>query len=152
MKIVVKEKKYILKFGFRALAKSGVLEEVAKLNDMFNDTDMEDDNNVTMLKKMPELFESIGKIVLAGLQKFNEEYIVDYDNEDSVKAGLDKVYDLLDLYMEEDEHMDVMELFSKLTGELFDNGFLSNKTPQQEQRLTELNATVIPMDHVKSMD
>lgn len=151
MKLVVKNYKYHLKFGYKALAKSGVLEDVAKMEELFSNGN-EEENDLSMLKKMPEVFESIAKLVLAGLQKYNEEYRVDYDDPESVQSGMDKVYNFLDDYEDEENAMDIMELFTKLTEELLNGGFLSKKTRNLEKNLTDQDATIVPIDHVQSLD
>lgn len=150
MKLIVKDHKFHIKFGFKALAKSGVLEDVAKMQELFGNDDNADD--IDMLKKMPEIFDTIAKLLLAGLQKYNEEYKVDYDDPDSLKDGMDKAYDFLDAYQDEDDAMDFMELFSKLTEELMNNGFLSRKSPKLEKAMEEQDATIVPLDHIQSLD
>ena len=73
----------------------------------------------------------------------------DYDLPSDVQTKMEAVYDLLDDYMEEEESLPIMDLFSELVEELLNNGFLSKKTEELEANLTEQNATVVPMDHLK---
>lgn len=147
----IKGKEYKLKFGYRSFKKSGLLREVAALykkkgnseNTAEEDTGIEDEN-VEMLEEVLEL---TSKLVLAALQKNHTEFRVDYEKPDSVNEIIDKVDDLMDDYMDEEDSMSIMELFSTLTEELFNNGFLSKKSVNLEESAEKTDATVIPIDH-----
>lgn len=144
----VKEKDYKIKFGYKSLAKSGILRDVMKMQNLFG-AEGSEVSDTEAFKILPELFDMISTMVLAGLQKYNEEFRVDYDNPQSVKTGIEKVYDFMDDYMDEPDSVELMELFSKLTGELFDNGFLSAKpSPKLEAAMTATDSTIVPMDHL----
>lgn len=144
----VKDVTYKIKFGYRALAKSGVLKEVVKMQGAIDKKD--DDNKDAFVDLVADVFDILAKLVLAGLQKFNESFACDYDDENSVSAGIEKVYDLLDEYMDEEESLGVMDLFSELTNELLNNGFLSKKSKELEENLEKQDATIVPMDHKKA--
>ena len=112
MVIKVKEKEYKIKYGYRALAKSGILKEVAEIQTRISNNGEE---NVTgIMDILPDVFDVLAKAVLAGLQKNNAEYKCDYDFPSDVQAKLDEVYDLLDDYMEEADSLPIVELFSEL--------------------------------------
>lgn len=145
MKLVINEKEYNIRFGYKALAKSGILEEVANIADK-----MDSKEGAEIYAVLSDLFETLAKMVLAGLQKnHKDEFGVDYDDEDSVNKMLDVVYDMLDEYMDTDDSEDIMALFNDLSMELMDNGFLSKKSEKQKKSLTKLNATTVPQDHRK---
>lgn len=145
--IKVKEKEYKIKYGYRALAKSGILKEVVGIQTRISDNGEENVTNIMDI--LPDVFDVLAKAVLAGLQKNNAEYKCDYDLPSDVQTKMEAVYDLLDDYMEEEESLPIMDLFSELVEELLNNGFLSKKTEELEANLTEQNATVVPMDHLK---
>ena len=147
MVIKVREKEYKIKYGYRALAKSGILKEVVGIQTRISNNGEE--NVAGIMDILPDAFDVLAKAVLAGLQKNNAEYKCDYDLPSDVQAKLDEVYDLLDDYMEEDDSLPIMELFSELCEELLNNGFLSKKTEELEANLIEQDATVVPMDHLK---
>lgn len=112
------------------------------------------------------------EMLAAGLQKYHKDefgyYIDDPDNPDALpivdeslkSKAIRKCYDLIDAYEddateeqnEKGEH-DAMELYGLLNRELERNGFLSqvsrsmNGTDEEEQ--TNIEPTVIPMDHQK---
>lgn len=142
----VKDKTYKIKFGYKALAKSGVLKEVVKMQSAIG----KKDENDAVVDLIADVFDILAKLVLAGLQKLNKTFLCDYDDESSVLAGIEKVYDFLDEYMEEEESLSVMDLFTKLTDELLNNGFLSKKSKELEENLEKQDATIIPMDHQKA--
>ena len=148
LKLKVNEKEYQLKFGYRVMAKTELLKDVVKMREMFSEKD--DESTEEVIEKLPELIELNSKLVLAGLQKYNDEFKVDYDDNNSVKAGLEKVYDFMDDYMDDPNSMPVIDLFGEMVSELVDNGFLSKKSEALEKALTEQDATVIPMDHKKA--
>ena len=134
---------YRLKFGYRVLAKTELLKEVAEMQDLFS----AEDNQTEVMKNLPKLIDLNSRLVLAGLQKYNEDFKVNYDDNNSVNAVLDKVYDFMDDYMDDPESKPVIDLFGDMVGELIDNGFLSKKSLKLEQAATEQDATVIPLDH-----
>lgn len=142
----VKDKTYKIKFGYRALAKSGVLKEVVKMQSAIDKKDEKD----AVVDLIADVFDILAKLVLAGLQKLNEDFVCDYDDENIVSAKIENVYDLLDEYMDEEESLGVMELFSELTNELLNNGFLSKKSKELEESLEKQDATIVPMDHQKT--
>lgn len=141
----VKGKEYNIKFGYKSFKKSGILKDVVEMRKILSDSENDDEaGNIDMLEQVLELN---SKLVLAGLQKFHEEFRADYNNPDSVQAVVEKVDDLIDDYMDEEDSMPIMDLFTTLTDELFNNGFLSKKSEKMEEALTEQDSTIVPMDH-----
>lgn len=149
MIIKVKEKEYKLKFGYKALGKSGILKEVTAIQSTIREKWGNGENEAGLAEMIGDIFELISRMVLAAMQKFNQDYRVDYDSHESVQNGIDKVYDLLDDYMEEEDALDIMSFFEQLTEELFDNGFLSKKSQALEENMLVQDATITPMDHKK---
>lgn len=149
MIIKVKEKEYKLKFGYKALGKSGILKEVTAIQSTIREKGGNGENEAGLAEMIGDIFELISRMVLAAMQKFNQDYRVDYDSHESVQNGIDKVYDLLDDYMEEEDALDIMSFFEQLTEELFDNGFLSKKSQALEENMLVQDATITPMDHKK---
>lgn len=142
----VNDSVYKIKFGYKALAKSGIMKDVGEVQKSINDSNGTDE----IFEKIGDVFEVLSKLVLAGLQKYHkDEFGVDYDSKTDVESKLDEIYDLLDDYMDEDEGIATMDLFSELVDELMNNGFLSKKSANLEESLTEMDATVVPMDHKK---
>lgn len=149
MKLKVKGTEYNLKFGYKSFKNSGVLKEVVSMQKKIRETKAEDENADAMenIEALEEIFDVTSKLVLAALQKNHEEFRADYSDSDSVKSCIDKVDDLIDDYMEEDDSVSIMDLFTELTQELFDNGFLSKKSEKLETAMEQQDATVAPTDH-----
>ena len=135
----VGKKKYTIKFGYKAVAKSGIIK---KALDIENIADNEDYGEMieTMLSVVADM-------VLAGLQKTESNFSVDYDNKDDVRGKTEKVFDLLDDYIAQDDSLTIPELFQELMSEMFDAGFFGKKSERMEQIAQETDATIIPMDH-----
>ncbi len=148
LKLKVKEQEYRLRFGYKALGKSGILKEVTAIQDAINEKKKdEEDDESSMMDMLGDIFDLNSRLTLAALQKHHKDFEVDYDSNDSLKAGIEKVYDFMDDYMDEEDSMDIMSFFSALMNELFDSGFLSKKSEKLEQAMTELDATAAPTDH-----
>lgn len=150
IKLKVKDKEYKLKFGYKSFKNSGILKEVVDMQKHLRGTDNdkeEEKSETDNLEAISDVFELNSKLVLAALQKNHEEFRADYKNPDSINECVDKVDDLLDDYMEEPDSMSVMTLFEKLANELFDNGFLSEKSEKLEAALEATDATIVPTDH-----
>lgn len=135
----VGKKKYTIKFGYKAVAKSGIIK---KALDIENIADNEDYGEMieTMLSVVADM-------VLAGLQKTETNFSVDYDNKDDVRGKTERVFDLLDDYIAQDDSLSIPELFQELMSEMFDAGFFGKKSERMEQIAQETDATIIPMDH-----
>jgi hypothetical protein len=116
-------------------------------NPIEEDDDVEDAiDNVLIYERM---METIAPLMLAGLQKKHPEFKVDYDNAEDVKAKTDLVIDLIDDYADDDDSMDISDLFSALTDELFNNGFLSQKSKKLETAMEQTDSTITPTDHLQ---
>lgn len=143
----VNGKEYKIKFGYRALAKSKILKQVMGMQ-----KEIKEKENEAVMDNISEIFELLSNLVLAGLQKYNPEFKCDYDSPSSVTENMEKIYDLLDDYMDDEESESVLDLFGELVTELIDNGFLSKKSETAEAALIQQDATVVPADHQKKQN
>lgn len=136
----VGKKKYTIKFGYKAVAKSGIIKKALAIENI-----MDDDDYGEMIEIMVNV---VAEMVLAGLQKTEKTIFgVNYDDKDDVRDKTEKVFDLLDDYMVQEDSLSVPELFRGLMEELFDAGFFGKKSERMEQIAQEVDATIIPMDH-----
>lgn len=136
----VGKKKYTIKFGYKAVAKSGIIKKALAI-----DSIMDDDDYGEMIEVMVNV---VADMVLAGLQKTEKAvFAVNYDDKDDVRDKSEKVFDLLDDYMTQEDSLSVPELFKALMEEMFNAGFFGNKSERMEQIAQEVDATIIPMDH-----
>ena len=138
-KLKVGKKDYTVRYGYRAVAKSGITKKAMNVQNM-----IDDDNMGELIEEMLNI---VAEMLLAGLQKTEKSFAVDYDDEADVKAKIEKVYDLLDDYLEEEDSLAVTEIFEKLMTELFEAGFFGKKSQTLENALTENDSTVVPIDH-----
>lgn len=144
----VKGKEYNLKFGYKSFKNSGILQEVVNLQkEIGNRTESEGGNDG--IEFIGDVLNLTSRLVLVALQKYNEEFRVDFQDVTTVRPVIDEVDDLLDDYMDEEDSLSIMELFQKLTEELFNNGFLSKKSESLEESLVKRGATIVPLDHLK---
>lgn len=151
LKMKLNGKEYKLKFGFKSFKNSEILQEVVKVqNEIKNKTENENgEENGDDIAFLGDVLNLTSRLVLVALQKYNEEFRVDFSDANAVKIATEKTDDLIDDYMEEEDSLSIMELFQSLVGELFNNGFLSKKPSENlEKSLTEQDATIIPMDHL----
>lgn len=146
-KLVVNGKEYRIKFGYKALAKSDAMKQVADISATLSGSD---EKTNAVLDKVGDILIVNAKLLLAGLQKYhNDEFGFDYDDKASFDSCLDKVFDFIDDYEDSTEDaLSVMDMFERLCDELLENGFLFPKSEKMEETLTELNATVAPTDHL----
>ena len=109
-------KEYKVRFGYKVLCSTDLIDRVASLSDQ-NDSG----------HKIQNIMSTIAELLLAGLQK-NHEDEFGWTTDSEKSAALDKVYDLLDEYEDEstteDQH-DGFTMFAMLQEELMKNGFLS---------------------------
>ena len=135
----VGKKKYTIKFGYKAVAKSGIIKKALAIENI-----ADNDDYGQMIETMLSV---VADMVLAGLQKTESSYSVDYDNKDDVRGKTEKVFDLLDDYIAQEESLTIPELFQELMSEMFDAGFFGKKSERMEQIAQKTDATIIPMDH-----
>ena len=139
MNLNVGKKKYTIKFGYKAVAKSGIIKKALAIENIADNDDYGE-----MIETMLSV---VADMVLAGLQKTESSYSVDYDNKEDVRNKTEKVFDLLDDYIAQEEALTIPELFQELMSEMFDAGFFGKKSERMEQIAQETDATIIPMDH-----
>ena len=138
----VGDKEYKLKYGYRVLAQTNLLDRVSEIGQVHD--------GVNPLREMLEI---LGELVLVGMQKnHKDDFGFDLESESEKADKLEKVYDLLDQYEDEsteENPQDGFELFGKLQEELEKNGFLSGVTKGLMGVMEAQNATKVPMDHKK---
>lgn len=150
LKIKVKDAEYKIKFGYKAIAKSNVLKDIVALQKRFSDQTDGEDNTEKYIEMIDEVLDITSRLLLAGLQKYHSD-VFGYDPDDpkSVKNVKDIIENFIDDYIDEDDSMELMELFTALQDELMNNGFLFGKSQKAEEAMIEQDATVAPQDHKK---
>lgn len=131
----VGEKEYKVKYGYRVLCETDLIDRVTSVGSV--------DNSFKGAMK------TIAELILAGLQKCHKDEF-GYETESEEETALAKVYDLMDEYEEESTEENPQSgytLFEKCNEELMKNGFLSEMTKRAAENAKEQDATVIPQDH-----
>lgn len=171
LKIKVKDVEYKIKFGYKAIAKSNVLKDIVALRKKFSadpkdeddkdqnenedNTDQikEEDNTEKYIEMIDEILDLTSRLLLAGLQKYHSD-VFGYNPDDpkSVKNAKDIIENFIDDYIDEEDSMELMDLFTALQDELMNNGFLFGKSQKAEEAMIEQDATVAPQDHKKKQN
>lgn len=129
MILKVKGKEYKVKFGFNSFCDTDLLERTGDLLKVFQDQNVENDNDVTNIGKIKDLFICVRQLLYFGFMKYNPV------------ADVQKVGDILDDYHDEateENTNSIMELFTKLTEELMKEGFLGDLTKAQTQQIQQV--------------
>lgn len=138
-KFKVGKKAYTIKYGYKAVAKSRVTKKVMDIQKLMENNDMGE--------LVGEMFSVLADLVLAGLQKTDDNFKVDYDDADDLDEKLEMVYDLLDDYMAQDDSLTGTDLFSELANELFECGFFGKRTAKAKATMEAVDSTIVPMEH-----
>lgn len=131
----VGDKEYKVKYGYRVLCNSNLIDKVTSIGN---------DNN-----SFKGAMKTVAELILAGLQKYHKDEF-GYDTESEEEAAINKVYDLMDEYEEESTEENVQNaytLFERCNEELMKNGFLSQMQKNASANAVEQDATLIPQDH-----
>lgn len=155
-KITVNGNEYKIKFGYLAVSSSGILADTLKmtirLEDAIEKSNKEDEevDNITSLQLVSEVIPLVGRMTLAGLQRYHKDVFgVDYEDETDVRAKLKSVLELLDEYFDPEDgepEESVIEMFWDYVTELRNSGFLSGKAETTEEE----NLPKQPQDHKKA--
>lgn len=118
MKLKIGEKKLNIKFGFEATLKTRLLSRMAKLEKAKDDgaESIED-----MMLFLPD-------VLLVGLQKFHsDEYGFNYESGEGKEQQIEKMFSLIDEYLDANQEKDAIVLYNEITEELLSNGFLKSQ-------------------------
>lgn len=121
------EKELKIKFGYKATLKSRIITRMIKAETV------KDDN----MKKVEDLLLLIPEIILVGLQKFHkDEFGYNYDTNEGKENALDKVFDMMDEYLDADENS-ILELYNELNGEMLQESFLRSVFQTEKGKLEQ---------------
>lgn len=126
MKIILGGKEHTIKFGYKAVVESKIIQKLVAL----------ETGNTTELEAIDKILSFLPEFLLVGLQKFHDdEFGFDFDDKEAKKKQLAKMYDLLDDYLdpENEEGGDIMSLYNDLSAELEKNSFLSKLLEKEVQ-------------------
>ena len=139
MVLKVKDNEYTVKFGYNSFCDTDLMERTRDLLNLFNGADVKDDKDVTGMGKIKELFSCVRDLMFVGFKKFNPV------------ETLQEIGEILDDYHDEapdGEKRGIIDLFTQLTEELMNEGFLGDLMEQMEKTVEKQQK--IPQDHKKS--
>lgn len=120
-------KEYKIKFGYKATLKSGIIAKMIKTESLKGDN----------LKKIEDMLLLIPEIILVGLQKnHKDDFGYNYDTNEGKDEALDKVFDMMDEYLDTDENS-VLELYNELNGEMLQESFLRSLFQTEKGKLEQ---------------
>ena len=137
MVLKVKEKEYKVKFGYNSFCDTDLMDRTSDLLKIFQGAGVEDDKDVTGMGKIKELFSCVRDLLFVGFKKFNPVETVQ------------EIGEILDDYhdeAEDGEKRGIIGLFTQLTEELMNEGFLGDV---MEQMMKEEKTPKVPQDHKK---
>lgn len=139
----VKEKEYKVRFGYNSFCDTDLMDRTNDLLRIFQESDIENDDDVIGAGKIKELFSCVRDLLFVGFKKYNPV------------GNVQEIGEILDDYHEdstEEDERGILDLFIKLTEELMNEGFL--KDLMEQIRQTEPTETEkikeIPQDHKKT--
>ena len=138
MVLKVKDKEFKVKFGYNSFCDTDLMDRTSDLLKIFQGAGVEDDRDVTGMGKIKELFSCVRDLLFVGFKKFN-----------SVET-VQEIGEILDDYHDEapdGEKRGIIDLFTQLTEELMNEGFLGDLMEQMTK--VEKNAPKVPKDHKK---
>ena len=138
MKLVVKKKEYKVKFGYNSFCDTDLMDRTTDLLKLFQGAEIEDDKDVIGMGKIKELFSCVRDLLFVGFQKFNP-----VDNKQQIGNILDDYHD----DAPDGEKRGILDLFTQLTEELMNEGFLQDLMEQLEKTVD--NQREIQQDHKK---
>lgn len=144
MVLKVKDKEYKVKFGYNSFCDTDLMDRTSDLIQLFSNSGVEDDKDVTGMGKIKELFCCVRDLLFVGFKKYNPV------------ESVQEVGEILDDYHDEGAEEDkrgILDLFTKLSEELMNEGFLGdlmNKMADQAEEMESEKVTRVPQAHKKT--
>lgn len=134
MTIKVKNKEYIVKFGYNSFCDSDLLDRTAEALGMVQEMSNlnQDDENKQLtttetLAKVRKLFNLTRELLFEGFKKKNPV------------ANMEEVGDILDDYLDEDtENNGLIDIFGRIAQELLKEGFFGNLLMESNKAIADL--------------
>ena len=141
MVLKVKDKEYKVKFGYNSFCDTDLMDRTTDLLKLFQGEEVEDDKDVIGMGKIKDLFSCVRDLLFVGFQKFNPV------------ESVQEIGEILDDYhdeAQEGEKRGILNLFTQLTEELMNEGFLGEFLAEimVTQENTE-ETPKVPQDHKK---
>lgn len=129
--IKVKNKEYIVKFGYNSFCDSDLLDRTAEALGMVQEmSNLNQDDELTTaetLAKVRKLFNLTRELLFEGFKKKNPV------------ATIEEVGDILDEYLDEDkENNGLIDIFGRIAQELLKEGFFGNLLMESSKAIVDL--------------
>jgi hypothetical protein len=134
----IKGTEYKIKFGYNSFCDTDLMDRTSDLLRIFQGEDIEDDKDVSEMGKIKELFTCVRDLLFVGFRKYNPV------------ESVQEIGELLDDYHDEateDDKRGIIDLFTLLTEELMNEGFLGDLMKQMSA--TEEKIAKMPQDRKK---
>lgn len=134
----IKGTEYKIKFGYNSFCDTDLMDRTSDLLRIFQGADVENDKDVSEMGKIKELFTCVRDLLFVGFRKYNPV------------ENVQEIGELLDDYHDEateDDKRGIIDLFTLLTEELMNEGFLGDLMKQMSA--TEEKITKMPQDRKK---
>jgi len=125
MTLKIKDKEYKVKFGYNSFCDTDLMERTSTLLSVIRGAGAASDDDVFGMGRIKDLFDCVRELLFVGFRKYNPV--------DTVQEIGDLLDDYNDEGTEENPH-GILDLFTLLTEELLNAGFLSdilNKAAEQ---------------------
>lgn len=137
MKLKIGENEYSIKFAYKPTLKEHIVSKFVKHTNITNE------NGEVNLEKMEKLLLFLPEVVLVGLQAHHPEFKYNCDTGEGREEKLDKVFALVEEYMNGEE-ADAMSLFNQLQEALVQDSFLRSLFQKEQKKAEEIEETVQP--------
>ena len=130
MTLKIKDKEYKVKFGYNSFCDTDLMERTSTLLSVIRGAGAVSDDDVFGIGRIKDLFDCVRELLFVGFRKYNPV--------DTVQEIGDLLDDYNDEGTEENPH-GILDLFTLLTEELLNAGFLSdilNKAAEQTKPKT----------------
>lgn len=125
MTLKIGEKELNVKFGFEATLKTRLLSRMAKLEKTKGDG----------VESMEDVMLFLPDVLLIGLQKFHsDEYGFNYETKEGKEEQLEKMFPLIEDYLDANEGEDAITLYNALSKEMLQNGFLKSQFQKELEK------------------
>lgn len=134
----IKGTEYKIKFGYNSFCDTDLMDRTSDLLRIFQGAEVENDKDVSEMGKIKELFTCVRDLLFVGFRKYNPV------------ENVQEIGELLDDYHDEateDDKRGIIDLFTLLTEELMNEGFLGDLMKQMSA--TEEKIAKMPQDRKK---
>lgn len=122
LKLKIGDKELSVKYAYGATLKTRLLSKMAK----------REAKKEEGIETMEDLLLFLPYFLLVGLQKFHaDEYGFNYETEEGKEEQIEKMFSVIEDYLDSNEDKDAITLYNDLTEEMLSNGFLKSQFQEE---------------------